>query len=49
MRVFTIGHGMRPAEELVTCLKGAGVGTLVDIRRYPGSRRNPQFNKEALA
>jgi uncharacterized protein (DUF488 family) len=49
MRVFTIGHGTRPAEELVACLQGAGVGTLVDIRRYPGSRRNPQFNKEALA
>ena len=49
MRVFTIGHGIRPAEELVACLQGAGVGTLVDIRRYPGSRRNPQFNQEALA
>ena len=49
MRVFTIGHGTRPADELVDCLQGAGVGTLVDIRRFPGSRRNPQFNKEALA
>ena len=49
MRVFTIGHGTRPADELVECLQGAGVGTLVDIRRFPGSRRNPQFNKDALA
>jgi uncharacterized protein (DUF488 family) len=49
MRVFTIGHGTRPADELVECLQAAGVGTLVDIRRFPGSRRNPQFNKEALA
>jgi uncharacterized protein (DUF488 family) len=49
MRVFTIGHGTRPGGELVECLQGAGVGTLVDIRRYPGSRRNPQFSKEALA
>jgi uncharacterized protein (DUF488 family) len=49
MRIFTIGHGTRPADELVGCLQGAGVGTLVDIRRFPGSRRNPQFNKEALA
>lgn len=48
MRVFTIGHGTRPADELVDCLRGAGVRTLVDIRRFPGSRRNPQFNKEAL-
>ena len=49
MPVFTIGHGTRPADELVECLQAAGVATLVDIRRYPGSRRNPQFNKEALA
>jgi uncharacterized protein (DUF488 family) len=49
MRLFTIGHGTRPADELVECLQGAGVATLVDIRRYPGSRRNPQFNTDALA
>jgi uncharacterized protein (DUF488 family) len=49
MRVFTIGHGTRPAEELVATLTAAGVRTLVDVRRFPGSRRNPQFNREALA
>jgi uncharacterized protein (DUF488 family) len=49
VRVFTIGHGTRPAEELVECLRGARVQTLVDVRRYPGSRRNPQFDQEALA
>jgi uncharacterized protein (DUF488 family) len=48
-RVFTIGHGRRPAEELVACLREAGVETLVDVRRYPGSRRNPQFNQGVLA
>jgi uncharacterized protein (DUF488 family) len=30
-------------------LQRAGVETLVDVRRYPGSRRNPQFNKATLA
>jgi uncharacterized protein (DUF488 family) len=48
-QVFTIGHGTRPAEELVECLRGADVQTLVDVRRFPGSRRNPQFGKAALA
>jgi len=48
MRVFTIGHGTRPAEELVATLEEAGARTLVDVRRYPGSRRNPQFNRAAL-
>jgi uncharacterized protein (DUF488 family) len=48
VRVFTIGHGARSAEELVACLRGAAVQTLVDVRRFPGSRRNPQFNQVAL-
>ena len=49
MVVHTIGHGTRPLDELVVLLAGAGVRTLVDVRRYPGSRRNPQFNQTALA
>lgn len=48
MTVFTIGHGTRPADELVQCLEEAGVETLVDVRRYPGSRRNPQFGQAPL-
>jgi uncharacterized protein (DUF488 family) len=30
-------------------LAQAGAKTLVDVRRFPGSRRNPQFNQDALA
>ena len=48
MRLFTIGHGTRPADELVTCLREVDVRTLVDVRRFPGSRRNPQFNQAVL-
>jgi uncharacterized protein (DUF488 family) len=47
--IYTIGHGRRPAEELVECLREAEVATLVDVRRYPSSRRKPQFNQPALA
>jgi uncharacterized protein (DUF488 family) len=46
--IFTIGHGRRPAEELVDCLREAKVKTLVDVRRFPVSRRSPQFNQAAL-
>jgi uncharacterized protein (DUF488 family) len=46
--IYTIGHGRRPAEELVDCLREAEVETLVDVRRFPSSRRNPQFNQAAL-
>ena len=49
MRVFTIGHGARPAAELVTSLQAAAARTLVDVRRFPASRRHPQFNRAALA
>ena len=36
-------------EELAETLLAAGAQTLVDVRRYLGSRRNPQFNREELA
>ena len=46
--VWTIGHGVRPLDELVEALRQVGVETLVDVRRFPGSRRNPQFNQGPL-
>lgn len=49
MRVLTIGHGTRPVSELVECLHKARAETLVDVRRFPGSRRHPQFDRDALA
>ena len=47
-RVFTIGHGTRTTAELVEVLAAAGVDLLVDVRRFPGSRRHPHFAREAL-
>ena len=49
MRVSTIGHGTRTSKELVATLHEAEVESVVDVRRFPGSRRNPQFNQAALA
>jgi uncharacterized protein (DUF488 family) len=49
VRVFTIGHGVRPLEELMGLLRDADVKTLVNVRRFPGSRRNPQYNQRPLA
>jgi uncharacterized protein (DUF488 family) len=49
MRVFTVGHGTRPIEELLELLGEGGVRTLVDVRRFPSSRRHPQFNQASLA
>jgi uncharacterized protein (DUF488 family) len=49
MKCYTAGHGTRTSDDLVKMLRKAKVETLVDVRRYPGSRRNPQFNRDALA
>ncbi|MDE3193407.1 MAG: DUF488 domain-containing protein [Chloroflexota bacterium] len=47
--MWTIGHGQRSLAELVALLRENGIGTLVDVRSFPGSRRYPHFGKEALA
>ncbi|MGH3084030.1 MAG: DUF488 family protein [Gaiellaceae bacterium] len=49
MSVYTVGHGTRTSDELIELLRPANVRTVVDVRRFPGSRRNPQFNRDALA
>lgn len=46
--VLTVGHGARSSEEFVTVLLESGVQLLVDVRRYPGSKRHPQFGREVL-
>src|SRR5690349_20399707 len=46
--VFTIGHSTHSIEELIKLLRKHAIATLIDIRRVPGSRRNPQFGKDAL-
>ena len=47
--VWTCGHSNVPAQALLDALKGAGIEVLCDIRRFPMSRRNPQFNHDAMA
>jgi uncharacterized protein (DUF488 family) len=46
--VFTIGHSTRSEAEFSSLLETYGITCLVDIRIIPKSRRNPQFNQEAL-
>ncbi|HET6575929.1 MAG TPA: DUF488 domain-containing protein [Fimbriiglobus sp.] len=46
---FTVGHSTRSFEELVEILRAHGVKRLVDVRRIPRSRHNPQFNRETFS
>lgn len=49
MRIFTVGHSTRSAEEFIALLNAHGVEQLVDVRTIPRSRHNPQFGEEELA
>jgi uncharacterized protein (DUF488 family) len=46
--IWTIGHSTHPLEEFIEMLRSFQITMLADIRNYPGSRRYPHFNKEAL-
>ncbi|RBP13844.1 uncharacterized protein DUF488 [Roseiarcus fermentans] len=45
---FTIGHSTRSIEAFVALLQQADVRLVVDVRTVPGSRANPQFNRDVL-
>jgi uncharacterized protein (DUF488 family) len=46
--VMTIGHAARPLEEFIALLRENDVTLVVDVRRFPRSRNNPQFNIDTL-
>ena len=46
--VFTVGHSNHPIGAFIALLKAHRIDALADVRSYPGSRRNPQFNQAAL-
>lgn len=46
--IWTIGHSTRTQEEFLEMLRNFRVELLVDVRRYPGSRKYPHFAKEQM-
>ena len=48
-RIWTIGHSTRKIDVFLSLLEENGIKLLADVRSLPGSKRYPQFNKEALA
>jgi uncharacterized protein (DUF488 family) len=46
--IFTIGHSTRTYAELDATLQSVDAKTLVDVRRFPHSRRQPEYNVDAL-
>jgi uncharacterized protein (DUF488 family) len=49
MRIWTIGHSTRTIDEFISLLKENGTKLVADVRMFPGSKRYPQFGREALA
>jgi len=46
--IWTIGHSTHSFEEFGLMLQAFNIELVADVRTYPGSRKFPQFNKEAL-
>ena len=47
--LLTVGHGGLDRESLGRLLTGAGVQALMDVRRFPGSRTNPDVRRDQLS
>jgi uncharacterized protein (DUF488 family) len=47
--VYTIGHSTRGVDEFIALLERSRIERLIDVRAFPGSRRHPHFNRDALA
>lgn len=47
--LYTIGHSTRELDSFMELLLQNNIAILVDVRRFPGSRKFPHFNKERLA
>ena len=46
--IYTIGHSTRPIEEFLHLLTLSKIELVVDIRRFPGSKKFPQYNPDNL-
>jgi uncharacterized protein (DUF488 family) len=47
--VWTIGHSNRELNDFLALLAAEKIESLADVRRFPGSRRHPHFNRDALS
>jgi len=48
MKIYTIGHSTRTLEDFLSILKKFQIELVIDIRRFPSSKKFPHFNKENL-
>src|ERR1051325_6635176 len=46
--IYSIGHSNHPLEMFLSFLGAHAIERLIDVRRFPASRRWPHFNRAAL-
>lgn len=46
--IWTVGHSNHEWEHFLAMLTEAGIGLVADVRRFPGSKRLPQFRREYM-
>ena len=49
LTVWTIGHSTRPLDEFLEILRSVEIGVVGDVRRFPGSRKFPQYGSDQLS
>jgi uncharacterized protein (DUF488 family) len=47
--IWTVGHSNHALEKFIQILKAHEIERVVDVRRFPVSRKWPHFNSESLA
>ncbi|MEM5794046.1 MAG: DUF488 domain-containing protein [Candidatus Aenigmatarchaeota archaeon] len=48
MKIYTLGHSTRSFEEFLEILKNYQIELVIDVRKFPSSKKFPWFNKENL-
>jgi uncharacterized protein (DUF488 family) len=48
LTVWTVGHSTRPLPDFLGVLAGYRIELVADVRRFPGSRRQPQYQQPTL-
>jgi len=46
--IYTLGHSNRTLDELLSIIEKYGINIVVDVRRWPKSRKYPWFSKDVL-
>ncbi|WP_019873285.1 DUF488 family protein [Sporichthya polymorpha] len=46
--IRSAGHGTATQDELTELFRGAGITHVVDVRRFPGSRRHPHVGRDRM-